>query len=33
VAAVTGPEVDRDARVPRRQLGDLADVDFVELAT
>jgi hypothetical protein len=33
VAAVTGPEVDRDARVARRQLGDLADVDFVELAT
>jgi hypothetical protein len=30
--AVAGPEVDGDARMARRELGDLADVDFEEAA-
>jgi hypothetical protein len=32
VAAVTGPEVDREAVVARRQRGESADVDVVEAA-
>jgi len=32
MTAVAGSEIHGDARVARRQRGDLADVDFVELA-
>ena len=33
MTAVARPEIESDARVARRELGDLADVDFVETAT
>lgn len=32
IAAVAGSEIEGDARVARREIGDLADVDFVETA-